>query len=198
MSTIQHFSVDNTGLKGVKLITPFFLTDERGYFIKSFEKDVFSSFGLDLVFNETFESRSAKYVLRGLHFQTVEPQSKLVSVSMGCVFDVIVDLRKNSPTYGRWEGFELSEQSMKALFIPAGFAHGFISLAETSIVNYKCCGRYLKEYDTGIIWNDRDLNITWPVTSEQIKISDRDSKLMTFSDFNRIYGGLDHDQRFAR
>jgi len=191
MTDIQQFSIKETGIEGVKLISPFFVKDSRGYFIKSFENDIYKSYGLDLRFSETFETRSCKNVIRGLHFQTVDPQDKLVSVSIGKIYDVVVDLRKDSPTYGKWEGFELSEEKMMALYIPAGFAHGFLSQSDISIINYKCCGKYLKEYDTGIIWNDKLLGIDWPIDDyKSVIISSRDSSLMTFEDFNKKYSGL--------
>jgi dTDP-4-dehydrorhamnose 3,5-epimerase len=190
-NTVQYFEFRDLDIEGLKLITPFFVRDERGYFIKSFEEAIYTENGINLDITETFETRSKKNIVRGLHFQTMFPQSKLISVSIGKIFDIAVDLRKNSSTYGHWLGFELSEDKMNALYLPAGFAHGFISLSDISIVNYKCSGKYLKEYDTGIVWKDSQLAIKWPVEDiSDVITSKRDSSLMTFTEFDSLYGGL--------
>lgn len=182
------FSFQETSMEGLFLINSFSIDDNRGYFVKDFEKEVFLQNGIDIDFYESFESCSQKNVVRGLHFQTKEPQAKLVRTVTGEIFDVAVDLRKDSKTFGKWEGFHLSEDNRKSLFIPEGFAHGFLVLSEKSIVSYKCVGKYHKDFDTGILWNDLDLRINWGVKNPIV--SERDSKLMTFETFLQQHGSI--------
>jgi dTDP-4-dehydrorhamnose 3,5-epimerase len=165
-----------TQLDGLLIIDPDVFRDERGYFFESFNSSKFLNIGLDLNFVQDNESKSGKNVLRGLHFQ-VPPfeQGKLVRVVKGAVLDVAVDLRKNSPTYGKWEGVELSEQNKRMYWIPPGFAHGFLTLEDDTVFFYKCTAVYNKESERSIAWNDPDLMIHWgisyPVLSERDKIS---------------------------
>jgi dTDP-4-dehydrorhamnose 3,5-epimerase len=182
------FSFEKTSMKGAYLIDSFLTYDNRGYFVKDFERDVFAQNGLDIDFFESFETFSWKNVIRGLHFQTDEPQAKLVRAITGEIFDVIVDLRAGSETFGKWEGFHLTEDNKRSLFIPKGFAHSFCVLSDTSIVSYKCVGKYHKGTDNGIVWNDKDLCINWGV--ENPVISERDSALMTFRDFIKDLNAL--------
>lgn len=184
---MTEFKVQNLG-GGVKIITPFFLKDERGYFLKSLEKDVFSEWGLDVEIQEEFESYSRRGVLRGLHFQTKEPQIKLVRVIRGKIHDVVVDLRKGSQNFGKYLDVVLDDKEHKSLWIPAGFAHGFEVLSEEALVSYQCIGKYQKEFDTGICWNDKELAVKWE-TKNPI-VSDRDAALMTFREFTEKYEGL--------
>ena len=181
---MQKFSCESTDIEGLKIINPFYLEDERGYFLKSFEKDVFKEFGLENEIYEDFESYSKKSVIRGLHFQLKHPQVKLVRCVMGHIFDVAVDLRKDSKTFGQWQGFDLSDKNTKSLYIPKGFAHGFLVLSDYAIVSYKCVGKFLSEYDSGIVWNDKDLNIAWNI-KEPI-VSEKDCSLMRFIDFEAL------------
>lgn len=182
------FGVEDFRIEGVKLITPFYCEDARGYFMKGLEKEVFHSWNLDLDIYEEFESYSKQGVLRGMHFQTDEPQIKIVHVIKGKVQDVIVDLRKGSPTYGAYLEFLLSDENHHFLWVPRGFAHGFLVLSEDAIMSYQCIGRYLKNSDSGICWNDSTLNIPWQNT--QPVISERDQKLMSFMEFSEKYKGL--------
>ena len=175
------FKIENTDLEGVKLITPFFMEDQRGYFLKSFEKDVFKSFGVDSDIFEEFDSLSSKDVVRGLHFQTKNPQIKIVRVISGTVMDVVVDLRKDSKTFGQWRSFILSSDNHLSLYIPAGFAHGFRVISENAIMSYKCIGKYDKESDSGIKWNDETLNIDWGINHPLV--SERDSVLPSFQEY---------------
>lgn len=131
--------------------------------------------------NETFASRSIKNVIRGLHFQLNAPQAKIVSVLNGRVWDVIVDLRKDSPTFKKWTAGELSADNHRAFYIPAGFAHGFASLEDDTIMLYQCEGKYDKETDTGIIYNDPEIGVDWPVSEDKAIHSDRDLKLQSFN-----------------
>ena len=182
------FSFEKTSMNGVYLIDSFSTEDRRGYFVKDFEKEIFAQNSLDIDIYESFESFSWKNVIRGLHFQTSEPQAKLVRAITGEIFDVIVDLRTGSETFGKWERFYLSERNRKSLFIPNGFAHGFCVLSNSAIVSYKCVGKYHKGTDSGIVWNDEDLSIKWEVQNPII--SERDSALMTFKDFIKNFNAL--------
>lgn len=184
----SKFNFEDTTFDGVKIITPFYLEDNRGYFLKSIEKDIYKSMGLNVDIFEEFESYSNKDVVRGLHFQTKNPQVKIVRAVVGSVLDVVVDLRKGSKTFGKWLAFELSDTNHKMLWIPAGFAHGFKVISEYALMSYKCIGKYEKEFDTGIVWNDKDINIEWNVKNPII--SERDSKLITFKQFVQEYEGL--------
>ncbi|MDD6798671.1 MAG: dTDP-4-dehydrorhamnose 3,5-epimerase [Clostridia bacterium] len=182
---MSNFGIRSAEIEDVKIIEPFFVEDERGYFVKSIEKDVYKSFGLELDIFEEFETYSKKDVIRGLHFQTKNPQTKIVRVITGEVYDVVVDLRSGSPTFGQWCGFELSDKNKNSVWIPAGFAHGFRALSDDVIMAYKCIGKYEKGYDTGIIWNDKTLNIEWGIDNPIV--SEKDSKLMSFSEYKSIY-----------
>ena len=180
----MDFKFEPGKLDGVKIVYPFYIRDERGYFLKSFERDVFRANGIDFDVHEDFESSSRKGVVRGLHFQSREPQSKLVRAVRGKIFDVVVDLRPQSATFGKWEGVYLDSEIQNALLIPAGFAHGFMVVSENALVSYKCCGKYLKEYDAGIIWNDPDIGIDWPYSQVgEITVSYRDRNFRGFADF---------------
>lgn len=161
-----------TEIPDLLIIKPDVFTDERGYFFESYNKEKFAGAGIDVEFVQDNESRSMKGVLRGLHFQT-EPyaQGKLVRVVKGRVLDVAVDIRKNSPTFGKWAGIELSEENKLMYWIPKGFAHGFLTLEDNTVFTYKCSGVYHKPSEASIRWNDPDLAIQWniskPILSEK-------------------------------
>lgn len=182
---MSNFSFTKLGLEGAYLIEYFSVGDNRGGFSKSFEKDIYKEAGIEFNLNETFISVSAKNVIRGLHFQTNNPQAKLVSVPKGKVYDVIVDLRPDSPTFKKWEGYELSDQNHRALYVPRGFAHGFASLEDGTLMMYQCDGAYDKETDTGIRFDDPDIGIVWPISEEIAIHSDRDKNLMSFSVYEK-------------
>lgn len=184
----QQFNIQDLEIEGVKLITPFYVEDNRGYFLKSIEKDVFNEWGLAADIYEDFESYSKKGVIRGMHFQTKEPQVKIVRAIKGVIHDVIVDLRKESSTFGQYIDVMLTEENHKSLWIPAGFAHGFEVLSEDAIMSYKCIGKYLNGYDTGIRWNDAELGINWK-TKEPV-VSKKDADLMSFHEFKKSFTGL--------
>lgn len=180
---IQHFSFKNTDLEGLILVDPFVAFDERGYLIKDYSKDLFENNGIKHDLKEVFYTNSVKGVIRAIHFQSVKEQAKLVRCISGKIYDVVVDLRKESSTFGKWQGFILSEANKKQLFIPEGFGHGYLVL-EDSIVSYKCNEKFYSEYDNGIIWNDCDLNINWPLDLiDEVIISDKDRYLQSFSEF---------------
>ena len=165
-----------TKIKDLLIIKPDVFADERGYFFESYNKQRFSEHGLEMNFVQDNESQSMKGVLRGLHFQNAPyAQGKLVRVVKGAVMDVAVDLRKGSPTFGQWESVELTEGNKFMYWIPEGFAHGFVCLADHSVFTYKCTNVYNKASEGSIRWNDPDLNIDWkiehPILSEKDKVA---------------------------
>jgi len=171
-----------TELEGAILIKPKFFKDERGFFVESYSKKVFQENGIDVEFVQDNHSMSVeKGVLRGLHFQkNPHAQSKLVRVTKGSAYDVIVDLRKNSPTYRKWQGFKLSADNGQMLFIPKGFAHAFCTLEENTEFMYKVDEFYSPESDSGIAWNDPELNVDWPIESPIL--SEKDQRLKPLKD----------------
>lgn len=172
-----------TPLKGLLIIKPDVFEDERGYFFESFNHEKFLKLGLDLHFVQDNESKSKKGVLRGLHFQAPPfEQGKLVRVMRGSVLDVAVDIRRDSPTYGRWESIILSGQNKWMYWIPAGFAHGFVTLEDDTIFFYKCTNVYNKASEGSILWHDADLNINWGI--ENPVISEKDKAAPLFRQFN--------------
>lgn len=168
----------HTPLAGLLTIKPDVFEDDRGYFFESYNREKFLNAGLDLTFLQDNESKSKKGVLRGLHFQAPPfEQGKLVRVMRGSVLDVAVDIRKDSPTYGKWESIVLSGQNKWMYWIPPGFAHGFATLEDDTIFFYKCTNVYHKISESSILWNDPDLNIKWgtnhPMISEKDKVSQK-------------------------
>ena len=171
--------VTRSKLSGCLIIEPEIFYDDRGFFQETFSESQYASIGIDLSFVQDNHSRSKKGVLRGLHYQKNKPQGKLVRVARGSVYDVAVDIRPNSPTYGEWEGVELSDENKCQLWIPPGFAHGFVVLSDIVDFEYKCTD-YYDAKDNGIIhWNDPDLGITWP-ENIQITTSERDANAPSF------------------
>ncbi len=169
--------VTETALSGVLMIEPRVFPDDRGFFLETWSQENYRALGIDLPFVQDNQSRSTRGVLRGLHYQTIQPQGKLVSVSRGAVFDVAADINPNSSTFGQYVGVELSDDNHRQLYIPPGYAHGFCVLSETADFSYKCTDYYCPEGEKGIIWNDSDLSIQWPV--EHPLISAKDSQLPT-------------------
>lgn len=172
---VGNFKFIETPIKDVYIIEPKVYGDSRGYFMETYKESSFKEAGLNYKFVQDNESKSHKGVLRGLHFQKTHPQAKLVRVLEGEVFDVAVDLRKDSPTYGKWVGVTLSAENKKQFMIPRGFAHGFVVLSDTATFCYKCDELYHPEDEGGIMWNDKDVNITWPYDGE-IFLSEKDKK----------------------
>ena len=165
-----------TPIKDLVVIEPKVFGDERGYFYEAYNKNTFHELGLDYDFVQDNQSFSRKGVLRGLHFQKQFPQAKLVRVIEGEVFDVAVDLRKDSTTFGKWYGVTLSGENKKMFLIPKGFAHGFLVLSETAIFSYKCDDFYHPNDEGGIIYNDPDIGIEWPEIDCELVLSDKDKK----------------------
>lgn len=170
---IGNFLFKETSIKGVYIIEPKKYGDNRGYFMETYKKEDFDKAGLIYDFVQDNQSKSKAGVLRGLHFQKKHPQAKLVRCIEGEVFDVCVDLRKNSPTYGKWEGVILSAEKGNQFMVPRGFAHGFVVLSETATFCYKCDELYHPEDEGGIMWNDSDVGITWPYKGEPL-LSEKD------------------------
>ena len=157
-------NVIKTKLDGCVIIEPKVFGDERGFFLETFQAERYiSEAGITLPFVQDNHSRSSKSVLRGLHFQKTKPQGKLVRVVRGQVYDVAVDIRKGSPTYGQWEGLILSEENKTQLWVPPGFAHGFVVLSDIADFEYKCTDYYDPSDEGSILWNDSDLDIPWPI-----------------------------------
>lgn len=180
------FQFRQTSLAGLQQISPFCQTDRRGYFLKSFEQDIFGAYGAELHCFETFFTRSAKGTVRGLHFQRRHSQDKLVHVLHGAAFDVAVDLRKDSPTFGKWEGFSLTAENHQMLYIPKGFAHGFLALEEDTLFSYLCGDRYDPESDGGIRWDDPEIGVKWPLEQvEHVIVSNKDALLPTFAEYKK-------------
>lgn len=166
---------NKTEIEGVYIIEPKVFGDSRGFFMETYNEKDFKKNGLDYIFVQDNQSKSHKGVLRGLHFQKEHPQAKLVRVVEGEVFDVAVDLRKGSKTYGKWVGVVLSEENKKMFMIPRGFAHGFVVLSETAQFVYKCDDFYHPEDEGGIMYNDPDINIEWPYKGD-VELSEKDKK----------------------
>ncbi len=173
------FKFKRTEISEVVIIEPLVFQDDRGFFMETYKKSEFEKAGIKEEFVQDNHSKSIKGVLRGLHYQ-LEPkaQGKLVRCVKGRVFDVAVDIRKSSPTFKRWIGIELSEENNLMIYIPPGFAHGFLTLSDEAEVLYKTTEEYSPELDRGIIWNDRDIGINWPINGiDNIILSKKDSNL---------------------
>ena len=172
-----------TSIEGVYIIEPTVFGDERGYFMETYHQAEFKEAGLDLNFVQDNQSKSTKGVIRGLHFQYNNPQGKLVRVIRGEVFDVAVDLRRDSPTYGKWEGVKLSEENKKQFYVPEGFAHGFLVLSDVAEFTYKCTDFYNSDDEGGILWNDPDIGIVWPLSDvDEVILSEKDKKWKTLKE----------------
>lgn len=167
--------VMKTGLDGLLLIKPKVFGDERGYFVETWQMKRYEEVGINLPFVQDNHSKSSRGILRGLHFQKHYPQGKLVQVASGCVFDVGVDIRPSSPTFGKWFGAMLTEENQYQLWIPPGFAHGFVVLSEIAHFIYKCTDYYHPNDEGSIRWNDPKINISWPINFDPV-LSVKDSK----------------------
>lgn len=178
--------IKSTPLKDCYIIEPTVFEDERGYFYEKFNEQKFEELtGMNGHFVQDNISKSSYGVLRGIHLQKGEhAQAKLVSCLEGKVFDVAVDLREDSPTFGKWFGVELTPENKLQLYVPRGFGHGFSVLSETAIFSYKCDNFYHKESEGSVIWNDKDLNIDWKLPADKVLLSEKDSQLPTFEEKN--------------
>lgn len=185
----ECFAGGDTGhmvIEGLKVITPQVFGDNRGYFMETYNYNDFKAAGIDQVFVQDNQSASKKGVLRGLHFQKEFPQDKLVRVVRGEVFDVAVDLREGSKTYGKWFGVRLSEENKKQFFIPKNFAHGFLVLSEYAEFCYKCTDFYHPNDEGGLLWSDPQIGVEWPIPAGmELILSDKDQKWGTIKDFRK-------------
>lgn len=189
----QNFSFHRTDIPGVLEICPFYAEDIRGCFTKDYSKEVFEANGLSYNLAEVFYTTSHKGVIRALHFQRIKQQPKLVRCIWGHVWDVVVDLRKESPTFKKWRSFDLTGENHKEILIPAGCAHGYMVLEE-SVVSYKCGEKFYGEYDDGILWNDPNIGVNWPLELvggiHNIILAEKDQNLQTFRLFQEKYTGF--------
>jgi dTDP-4-dehydrorhamnose 3,5-epimerase len=172
-----------TGIEGLVMVEPESHGDDRGFLVETFRADLWRELGIDGgEFVQDNQSRSARGTLRGLHFQTRPGQAKLVRCSRGAIFDVAVDLRRGSASFGRWEGHELSDANHRQLFIPVGFAHGFLVLSEEADVAYKLTAYYSPQSEAGIRWDDPEIGIEWPLDGTELQLSERDRTAPTLSE----------------
>lgn len=187
---IQKFEFHETEIAGLIEVTPFNSGDVRGCFTKDYSKEVFEANGIYHDLAEVFYTTSYKGVIRALHFQRVKQQPKLVRCIHGHVWDVVVDLRRDSPTFKKWLAFDLIGEKHNEILIPSGCAHGYLVL-EDSIVSYKCGEKFYGEYDDGIMWNDPDIGVQWPLEliggEEKLIIADKDKKLQSFAHLMKHY-----------
>lgn len=190
---MQKFEFHKTAIDGLWVIQPFCAEDVRGCFTKDYSLEVFQQNGVEHELKEVFYTTSHKGVIRALHFQRVMQQPKLVRCIWGHVYDVVVDLRKDSPTFKQWLGFDLVGDSQKEILVPAGCAHGYLVL-EHSIVSYKCAEKFYGEYDDGILWDDPDIGVQWPLEKvggrDAVILADKDKNLQSFAQFMETYGGF--------
>lgn len=185
---MAKINVIQTGIDGLVVIEPQVFGDHRGYFLESYNQETFEAAGLTMKFVQDNESKSKKGVLRGLHFQKQHTQGKLVRVIQGEVFDVAVDLRSASPTYGQWYGVLLNDENKKMFYVPEGFAHGFLVTSETATFTYKCTDTYHPEFDGGVLWNDPEIGIEWPLDGiDDVIMSDKDNVLPTLKELDQIF-----------
>ena len=185
---IKKFEILDTFFGSAKLIQPFQAYDERGSFTKDYSKEALEQLSIHHDLKEVFYTESFKGVIRAIHFQRVHEQPKLVRCVSGHVYDVIVDLRPSSPTFGQWKGVDLTGQNHLELLIPEHFGHGYLVL-ENSIVSYKCSEKFWGEYDDGICWNDKEIGISWPLelVNNNIILSEKDKNLQSFKEFREKY-----------
>ncbi|MGX6591110.1 dTDP-4-dehydrorhamnose 3,5-epimerase [Cetobacterium ceti] len=185
---MSKFKKVETGIRDLYVIEPTVFGDNRGFFMETYSKKDFNDIGLTMDFVQDNHSKSKKGVLRGLHFQIKHTQGKLVRVTKGSVYDVAIDLRKDSETFGKWYGVELTEENKKMFYIPEGFAHGFLTLEDETEFQYKCTDYYAPEFDSGVLWNDKNINIEWNLekyglNEETILLSEKDKKQQTLLQF---------------
>ena len=179
-----QFQFTKTGIEGLVVVEPKVFGDNRGYFMETYNYNDFKAAGLDMVFVQDNQSKSKKGVLRGLHFQKKNPQGKLVRGVSGEVYDVAVDLRRGSDTYGKWYGVLLSAENKKQFYVPEGFAHGFVVMSETAEFVYKCTRFYDPSDEGGLMWNDPEFGIDWPVPENaELLLSEKDQHHQPLKDF---------------
>lgn len=190
---IQKFAFKETEIPGLIEVTPFNADDVRGCFTKDYSKEVFEQHGIHHDLQEVFYTTSHEGVIRALHFQREKQQPKLVRCISGHVYDVVVDMRKDSPSFKKWLGFDLIGDRHNEILVPAGCAHGYLVL-EPSIVSYKCSEKFYGEFDDGIMWNDPTINVQWPLEKiggkQNIIVAEKDKNLLSFDEFVKKYGAF--------
>lgn len=190
---MQKWEFKQLELKGAYIIKPFYNPDIRGGFLKDYSKEIFEQNGINYDLKEVFYTISHKGVIRAIHFQIIKQQPKLVRCISGKVYDVIIDLRKESKTFMKWQGFYLSGENMLEILVPEGFGHGYLVL-EDSIVSYKCAEKFYSEYDSGIRYDDPTLNIKWPYEEiggkENLIVAEKDKGLQSFEEFFNNYNNF--------
>lgn len=177
----MEFKIEPTGLRDAVVIVPESFQDSRGFFMETFRADQFKAHGLPYEFVQDNHSRSVKGVVRGLHFQWEPFMGKLMRVSLGSAFLVAVDIRKSSPTLGKWAGVVASSENRRQVWAPAGFARGFCVLSDVAEIQYKCTGLYNNKGESGILWNDPEIGIQWPISPSEVQLSDKDKKAQTMA-----------------
>ncbi|HEX2524537.1 MAG TPA: dTDP-4-dehydrorhamnose 3,5-epimerase [Terriglobia bacterium] len=177
----MEIKIESSPLKDVIVLVPEVFQDDRGFFMETFREDQFEALGLPTHFVQDNHSRSTRGVVRGLHFQWEPPMGKLMRVTQGSAFLVAVDIRKGSPNLGKWAGVVASAENRRQVWAPAGFARGFCVLSDSAEIQYKCTGLYNRSADSGILWNDPEIGINWPVTGSEIQLSDKDKGAQTLA-----------------
>jgi dTDP-4-dehydrorhamnose 3,5-epimerase len=179
--TRMEFRIESKSLRDVVVVVPEIFQDNRGFFLETYREDQFRALGLPTQFVQDNHSRSVKGVIRGLHFQWEPPMGKLMRVSLGSAFLVAVDIRKGSPSLGQWVGVEASAENRRQVWAPAGFARGFCVLSDFAEIQYKCTGIYNGKAESGILWNDTEIGIAWPISVSEAQLSDKDRKAPTLA-----------------
>src|ERR1700691_6762500 len=177
----MEIKIESRPLRDVAFLVPDIFQDSRGFFMETFREDQFKAHGLPYHFVQDNHSRSAKGVVRGLHFQWEPPMGKLMRVTLGSAFLVAVDIRKGSPTLGKWVGIEASSENRRQVWAPAGFARGFFALSEGTEIQYKCTGLYNNKGESGVLWNDPAIGIEWPLPAGDVQLSEKDKKAQTLA-----------------
>jgi dTDP-4-dehydrorhamnose 3,5-epimerase len=177
----MEFRIESKSLRDVVVVVPEIFQDDRGFFLETYREDQFRALGLPTQFVQDNHSRSVKGVIRGLHFQWEPPMGKLMRVSLGSAFLVAVDIRKGSPSLGQWVGVEASAENRRQVWAPAGFARGFCVLSDFAEIQYKCTGIYNGKAESGILWNDTEIGIAWPISVSEAQLSDKDRKAPTLA-----------------
>ncbi len=185
---MNKITIEKTALEGLLILKPRLFSDARGFFYESYNQDAFKEAGIDVPFVQDNHSRSTRGTLRGLHFQTYPGQAKLVRCTQGTIWDVAVDIRPQSPTFGQYHAVELSPEEGRMFFIPVGFAHGFLVLSPIAEVQYKCSAVYNASTEAGIQWNDMEIGVPWPLMDLMPILSHRDQNAPSFSEIRKTLG----------
>ncbi len=181
-------TIEKTPLEGLLVVKPRVFRDERGFFVETYNKEIFAAAGISTEFKQDNHSKSSKGTLRGLHYQTTPGQAKLVRCAVGAIWDVAVDIRPESPTFGQHHGIVLTPEDVTMFYIPVGFAHGFVVLSDTAEVLYKSSNVYNPATEAGLAWNDAELKVAWPIQGMDLLLSERDKTNQSFVDWRKSVG----------